>query len=688
MTNNIVPPLAYPRLRYLLAGTGLFFIVFALLRAGFYLWASEVTLRGSEVADAATVFETLGIGLRFDLRLAILLMLPPEFLLALPCRESFRALRINALRIWLALAILLVALVYVVDFGHYAYLGWRVNATLARFLTDVQISTDMVWQSYPVVWITLLWGLASATLFVLFLRLERWTLDHPAKPTGKAAIAGVVALTVVCSVFGSLGRVTNINLLNPVPLRWSDAFFSGNTRISMLGLNPVLFIWSTSRAANDNYDLAEARKYAGDVAAYLGAKPPVVSQNADLPHFDRDVPIQPHRLKTQQPPNVIFIHLESLGGSVTGMHGNPYNPTPNLDAIAQESWFLSNFYVPVTGTAKTLWASITGIPDVSRARSATRNPFLLPQQTVLNAFTAYNKHYALGGSAGWAHMNALIKSSIHGMQLHEEGEWKSPNIDVWGISDLALFREVDALIRAQPKDKPFFMFIQTADNHPPFTIPADNDGFEFKTLPDALLPNSGFRSNAQYNAVRFLDHTIGRFMEMAKAGGYYDNTIFVMYGDHNGRISHIPFKSRAYEELNLESLHVPGIIHAPKLIPPRVTEDATSLIDLLPTVAGLLGVEYRNTTLGRDIQLAAPEGERAVPLVLREGNFPLLGVVTRRYLMQMNADGTQPALYEIDSDKLENVAAQNPEEFARLSALARGLHETARVMLYSNKIGK
>ncbi|MDR3086450.1 MAG: LTA synthase family protein [Azoarcus sp.] len=689
MTNNTRPPLAYPRLRYLLAGTGLFFVVFALLRAGFYLWASEVSLSGPKAADAATVFETLGIGLRFDLRLAILLMLPPALLLVLPGRKSFR---IYALRIWLALAILLVALVYIVDFGHYAYLGWRVSATVARFLTDVQISADMVWQSYPVVRITLLWWLASAVLFVLFLRLERWTLDYPAKPASKAAITAMLTLTVVLGFFGILGRVTNINLENPVPLRWSDALFSDNTRIGMLGLNPVIFIWETSRTRNESYDLAEALKYAEKVAAYLGAKLPVVNQDAnlsrDLPRFDRDVPVQPHRLKTQQPPNVVFIHLESLGGSVTGMHGNPHNPTPNIDALARESWVLNNFYVPVTGTAKTLWASITGIPDVSRAKSATRNPFLLPQHTVLNAFTAHSKHYAIGGSAGWAHMNALIKSSIHDLQLHEEGEWKSPNIDVWGISDLALFREVDALLRAQPKDKPFFIFIQTADNHSPFTIPADNDGFEFKTLPDEVLPNSGFRSNAQYNAVRMLDHTVGRFMEMAKASGYYDNTIFVLYGDHNGRISHIPFKSRAYEELNLESLHVPGIIHAPKLIPPHVTEEATSLIDLLPTVAGLLGIEYRNTTMGRDIQLAAPEGERAVPLVLREGAFPLLGVVTNRYLLQMNADGSQPALYEVNSDKVENVAEQNPEEFARLSALARGLHETARVMLYSNKIGE
>ncbi|MDR2507318.1 MAG: LTA synthase family protein [Candidatus Accumulibacter sp.] len=681
-------PISYPRLRYLLAGTGLFFSLFALLRAGFYFWASDVSLIGPEASDAGTVFETLGIGLRFDLRLAILLMLPPALLLVLPFRNARRILR-RIVRVWLALVLLAAGLVYIVDFGHYAWLGLRLNASALRFFSNAQISAQLIWEHYPVVLVTCIWLLAGAGSIFLFFLLERWTLDRPARPAGKWPTAFAVALVAVGGTFGLLGRVSNINPENPVPLRWSDAFFSGSTKIGALGLNPVIFILDTWRISPDRYDLAYVREHVKSIAAYLGAPAPATPATADEPlRFERSIPPQPHRLKLKRPPNVIFIMLESLGGSVTGMHGNPLDPTPHLDALARESWFLRNFYVPVSGTAKTVWASLTGIPDVSYTKSASRNPLLLPQHTVLNAFSGYDKHYAIGGSAGWANINALIKSSIDGVQLHEEGEWKSPNIDVWGISDLSLFRETDALLRGLPKDRPFFAIIQTADNHPPFTIPGDNDGFEIKTLPEDRLRQAGFRSNAQYNAVRLLDHNVGRFIEMAKKSGYYDNTIFVFYGDHNGRVAQLPFKPKAYPELNLESLHVPGIIHAPRLMPPRVTEEATSLIDLLPTVAGLLGLEYRNATLGRDIQIPAPEGERAVPLVLREGSFPLIAVVTRYHLLQMNADGSQPGLFAVDADTVEDISNRHPEEFARLSALARELYETARLMLYSNRIEK
>ena len=74
-----------------------------------------------------------------------------------------------------------------------------------------------------------------------------------------------------------------------------------------------------------------------------------------------------------------------------------------------------------------------------------------------------------------------------------------------------------------------------------------------------------------------------------------------------------------------------------------------------------------------------------VPLVLREGTFPLIGGVTKEFLLQMHHDGSQPSLHDIASQEpLENVADQHPEEFRRLLALTRGLHETSRLMLYQN----
>jgi hypothetical protein len=99
----------------------------------------------------------------------------------------------------------------------------------------------------------------------------------------------------------------------------------------------------------------------------------------------------------------------------------------------------------------------------------------------------------------------------------------------------------------------------------------------------------------------------------------------------------------------------------------------------------MTGMSFRNGAMGRDIQQPAAEGERMVPLVLHEGSFPLIGGVTRHFLLQMQHDGSQPSLHDLASlTPLDNVAAQHPAEYQRLLALTRGLHETSRLMLYQN----
>jgi len=667
------------RLHYWFGAVGILFIALAALRGIFFVGFSG--LAPSTLGTVDAVPETLGIGLRFDLRLAILLMLPIALLAWLPVWNLTRSRVLRwVARLYLALALGAVLLVYIIDFGHYAYLGVRINATVLRFLEDAQISTDMVWQTYPVVWITLGWAAATALVWWLLLRFERVTLDRPAKRISRLSLIWGSALMVVAVFVAILGRFDNINLENPVPLRWSDAFFSGDNQIAALGLNPVIFLYDTLKVPNQPYDREQVEAHYDVVSHYLGVDQP----DAKTLNFSREQGVQPYAIDGKRP-NVVFVMLESLGTTAVGAYGNPLNPTPNIDRLAKQSWFFKNFYVPVTGTAKTVWASISGVPDVSRQETATRNPLITRQHSLVNALQGYDKYYMIGGNSGWANMNALIRQSIDDIQLYEERHWNSPMVDVWGISDLDLFKESDRLLREQGEGKPFFAYIQTAGNHRPFTIPKQNDGFEALDLPLEKVQGAGSRSVAQYNAVRLLDFNIGRLMEIAKEGGWYDNTIFVMFGDHNTRIAQIPHMLPAYEKLGLESNNVPLLIHAPKLLEPRVIEEAVGLADLLPTVLGMAGMEFRNGAMGRDIQQPAPEGERVVPLVLREGTFPLIGGVTKDFLLQMQHDGSQPTLHEIASpEPLVDVADRYPEEFQRLVALTRGLHEASRLMLYQN----
>ena len=668
------------RLQYLLSITALLFALMVVLRAVFHFGFSGVA--GDPDYTTGAILDAWSIGLRFDLRLALLMMLPLAALAYLP---RFNLLRSATIRFvahaYLLLALLLLVLTYILDFGHYAYLGVRLNVTALRFLQDTAISTQMVWESYPVVWITLGWLVSVALTFWAALWLERKLLQRTPTRISKGQASLGFLICFVLFFFAILGRVSNINFANPIPLRWSEAFLSGDKALGSLGLNPVLYFYDTTLIPASPYDKEAVEEYYPLIAEYLGV-PEAQRQNLN---FDRMVDVQSHKLDVERPPNVVFVMLESLGASRVGAYGTPYDPTPNLDRIAEGGWFFKHFYVPVTGTAKTIWATFTGIPDVAPTESASRNPLISHQRMVLNEFKGYRKFYFVGGNASWANIDGLVQQSIDGLELYEEGDWKAPNVDVWGISDLELFRESNDILDSLPDDQPFFAFIQTAGNHRPFTIPAQNGDFEVRDVAEDELAKHGFRSAAQYNAVRLLDYNVGEYMKWARESDYFDNTIFVFFGDHNNRITTLPHMPPAMEKLGLESNHVPHMIYAPGLIEPRVIEDAVSLVDVMPTVAGLVGLEYHNTTLGRDIQIPAPEGDRANFVVLQEGPQPVYGAITRDFFVRMNHDGSNATLHKLDSDDpMKDWSKEHPEVFEKLFNLARGQYETSRYMFYDN----
>ena len=141
----------------------------------------------------------------------------------------------------------------------------------------------------------------------------------------------------------------------------------------------------------------------------------------------------------------------------------------------------------------------------------------------------------IGGSASWANIRGFLSHNIEGLHLLEEGSWKAPNTDVWGLSDLDLFREAAAALTKSPK--PFVAVIQTAGFHRPYTIPEDNAGFQIKQPSEAILKNYGFTGADEYNSLRFSDHSLCEFFKIARQQPWFDNTVFAIFGDHGDRKS-------------------------------------------------------------------------------------------------------------------------------------------------------
>jgi phosphoglycerol transferase MdoB-like AlkP superfamily enzyme len=613
------------------------------------------------------------LGLRYDARTVAAALLPVLVLGSVPVLNPFR----NNLtrRVWFVfLGLFVVALIifYTADILHFLYLGQRLNATALSFLGDASISAEMVWQSYPLLRIALGVVATACACMAAITRLYRRTLSAVVVPRKAIRVTWFVATLLFClvAIFGRLGQY---------PLRWSDAFSLRHAASAQLALNPIESFLNSLTFRTTGFDLEKVREHYLRMSAYLG----VTSPDANRLTFDRSVPAMPERTTVRQP-NVILVICESFSAYKSSMWGNPLDTTPFFNGLTKQGVFFDNCFTPHFGTARGVWATITGTPDVSLVETASRNPAMVDQHTIMDDFVGYEKHYFIGGSSSWANIRGLLMNNIKGLNLHEEDSYDSPRVDVWGISDNNLFREADKVLRTQTK--PFFAIIQTSDNHRPYTIPKE-DQAEFKKvdLPEATVRQYGFESLAELNAFRYTDFAFQKFFEKARQSAYFDNTIFVFVGDHGINGNAGTMFPPAWTENRLTSFHVPLLFYAPKLLPPQRLHSVASQVDILPTIAGIANVAYRNRTFGRDLlrQQQLDGGAGNVAFII-DHNDKTIGVVKQQYYGMQRPDGRYEVLW---TDFATTPAAEAPSEAQRLEyrTLTNAFHETARYLLLQNQ---
>lgn len=656
-----------PRLLRLLAAIlALNVLCYVLLRLSF--WA--IFYPSHQTAPTDVLLYSFYLGLKFDLRLALLISLPLLLLGWIKWLSPFYS-RWHGL-LWIAyftLAQMLIMLLYAADFGYYAYLQARLDATSLYFLQDMVISLKMIWQTYPVIWISL-----AIFLFIagyswsakrLFTRITR----RSSLPLRKRHLAWIAPSSFFIALFGIYGKFSFY------PLRWSDAFFSTHPFASSAALNPALYFFDTLKNKDSNFDIQQTRHHYPRIAEYLGVK----HADTQTLNFIRHE-ISHHHFA--QAPNIVMVFLESFAAAKTGAYGNPLKPTPHFDTLARRGLLFNNFYTPHINTSRSVFAAVTGIPDIEVNQSSSRNPLVVKQNTLVNEFKGYDKFYFLGGSANWGNIRGILSGNIPGLMLHEEGSYSrdSQRIDVWGISDLHLFIEANRVLR-KPRDKPFFAMIQTASNHRPYKLPDDRMGFEYDSKDNFDWKKYGFHNEREYNALRFLDHSIGKFIEIAQQEAYFKNTLFAFFGDHAVPEvgEHMP---QYLQQLHIHEELVPFVIYAPALIGKgRIHSKIASELDVLPTLAGLSLPQYTNTTLGRDLLDPRHDSQR---YAFTFNRTPEIGLIGDKFYFQMFANGQHKRLHRLDShNPRKNVVDHHPDIARQFEELCRGIYETARYMRFN-----
>lgn len=611
------------------------------------------------------LFPSFWLGLKYDLRWIAIVLSPIIVLSIFKKFSPFHSARTKKIwTIYLAVITLVIMFFFGADFTNFSYNHTRIGASAMNFLRDPYEMFRMVWQSYPIVWILIGLGFAVFLTSKLFRHTHGWVdaNNYWHKFEYKRRWYLLALLLMFWFVYG---------FLSFKPLTRQDAYKLNDNFKSYLALNPFQNFITSLKQRKPDFNTSGAAKYYPIISSYLNLN------TKEENKYERIIQPGSHSLESK--PNVVLVLCESFSMYKSSMSGNKLNSTPYFNEMCRQGVFFNRCFTPSFGTARGIFATITGIPDVEMAKFSTQDIEAVNQQTIINNFVGYNKFYFIGGRSQFNNFRGLM-SNIDGIDIYEKGKYKSPEINVWGISDKDLFKEAGDVLKQQ--NKPFFAVIQTAHNHRPFMLPPDEKEFTCPIIDKETLAKNGFESQEEYQAFCFTDYCFKKFMEAAKQQAYFNNTIFVFVGDHGVEGESGAVYPKAWNSHRLSDEHVPLLYYAPALLQPATYNYTVSQIDVLPTLAGMLNQPYTNSTLGRDVINQKDILHSAFIIHHDEGN---IGVITDNYYFVKNINIKHEELVPV-KDNLPPLDKQQSDSVKnKLTELTTAIFETSKWMLMNNK---
>lgn len=325
--------------------------------------------------------------------------------------------------------------------------------------------------------------------------------------------------------------------------------------------------------------------------------------------LDDRYPLLRHRTaeKKETPPNVVVLLLEgwsplAVDAQRREMGLAPLGTTPVFDALAAQGMLFTNFYANGQRSAESFSSLFAGVPALPGIRylglgmEQNHMPYIgtLAKEngvrTTLFVRGALRDSFRLDAVSNLAGFDRYL-----GFEDLEKADGRGRD-HPWGASDERTFDRAIAELKDAPE--PFLAFVFTLSTHRPWLDP----GEQWHVFPHDT------DEHRYLNDIRYADQQIGRFMEAARADGWYDRTLFLLVSDH-----YPPLGDRG--ALDVPARHrVPLLIVGPG-IAPAVRPEPGSHVDLLPTIMDLAGWSGSHASLGRSLLERDPATAAAGPLV-------------------------------------------------------------------------
>ena len=333
--------------------------------------------------------------------------------------------------------------------------------------------------------------------------------------------------------------------------------------------------------------------------------------------------------------NVIAIHAESIQGFTMNLKFNGEELTPNINKLAKDGIYFSNFYSQesVGNSSDSEFTSLSSLLP-SSSGTVFMNYFDREYETILKLLKEKDYYtFSMHGNNGSA-WNRDITYKYLGYDdfYYYTKDYEIDDVVGLGLSDKSFFKQSVEIIKDIDKENSnWYGTLVMLSNHTPFS---DIQNFDYlvdlktgevdpETGEEILTPwLEGTKIGNYLKSVHYADEAIGELMTMLKESGLLEDTIIVLYGDHDCKLKQSEFKklyeSEYYQSVLIEpddtvgtiddftyeiNREVPFIIWSSDTIDTKYNtevKEVMGMIDIMPTLSNMLGVKPKYN-LGNDM---------------------------------------------------------------------------------------
>ncbi len=369
--------------------------------------------------------------------------------------------------------------------------------------------------------------------------------------------------------------------------------------------------------------------------------------DSDAEPMSRPVDTRLQKTNGTEKRNVVLIHLESARARSVTPYNKDLETTPFLDELAEKSLLAERAYTTLPHTSKAITSVNCGIEPHLTREITEAQPDGIPARCLPELLNkkGYNTAMFQSATGEFEDRDLLVENfgydEFYPLEtMNTEGFERS---NYFGYED-EIMLEPSRRWLEEHRDKPFLVTYLGVTGHHDY-LPISRYGSQDFADDETL--------DRYQNTVHYLDSYVESLIEQYKEMGLYENTVFIIYGDHGegfGEHDLYQHDNTIYEE----GIRIPLIVHDPKRFQSgERAETLTSELDILPTLADLLGYKIIGGEYPGRSLLATPDKNRTLFFSCFDDYRCLASIKgDKKYIYFF---GNQPdELYDLSVDPLES----------------------------------